>query len=177
MRHIAGDLVIRTAADAAAYADVTSVGGSLYIRAEASLPVLTSVGGTLYICAEASLPVLTSVGGTLEIRAEASLPVLTSVGGHAVATGDVAFARIRAVHDAVCASPKALNMGLWHDCDTTHCIAGWGIHLAGEDGYALEQQTSSAAAGVILLGVDAAKLFFMPETKARAGLAKLAGAA
>lgn len=30
----------------------------------------------------------------------------------------------------------------WHTCDTTHCRAGWVVHLAGEKGYALEKATS-----------------------------------
>ena len=38
--------------------------------------------------------------------------------------------------------PCALNMGNWHDCETTHCRAGWVVHLAGEAGYALEKKTS-----------------------------------
>ena len=30
-------------------------------------------------------------------------------------------------------------MGDWHTCETTHCRAGWVVHLAGESGYALEK--------------------------------------
>jgi hypothetical protein len=30
-------------------------------------------------------------------------------------------------------------MGQWHSCNTTHCRAGWAVHLAGEEGYALER--------------------------------------
>ena len=30
-------------------------------------------------------------------------------------------------------------MGQWHKCSTTHCRAGWVVHLAGEAGYALER--------------------------------------
>jgi len=29
-------------------------------------------------------------------------------------------------------------MGDWHTCETTHCRAGWVVHLAGEEGKALE---------------------------------------
>ncbi len=32
-------------------------------------------------------------------------------------------------------------MGSVHVCETTHCRAGWAVALAGEAGYALEQQT------------------------------------
>lgn len=30
-------------------------------------------------------------------------------------------------------------MGSWHTCHTTHCRAGWVVHLAGDAGYALER--------------------------------------
>lgn len=35
-----------------------------------------------------------------------------------------------------------LKMDEWHTCDTTHCRGGWVTHLAGEDGKALEKETS-----------------------------------
>ena len=38
--------------------------------------------------------------------------------------------------------PDALAMDSWHSCETTHCRAGWVVHLAGEAGYKLERQTS-----------------------------------
>ncbi|MCW5695827.1 MAG: pentapeptide repeat-containing protein [Bauldia sp.] len=43
-----------------------------------------------------------------------------------------------------------LYMGLWHSCETTHCRAGWAIHLAGEAGYALEAKVGPAAAGALI---------------------------
>jgi hypothetical protein len=39
-------------------------------------------------------------------------------------------------------------MNDWHTCDTTHCRAGWVVHLAGEAGYKLERQTSTAFAAM-----------------------------
>jgi len=30
-------------------------------------------------------------------------------------------------------------MSSWHKCSTTHCRAGWAVHLAGEEGYKLEK--------------------------------------
>jgi hypothetical protein len=39
--------------------------------------------------------------------------------------------------------PNALNMDTWHSCETTHCRAGWVVHLAGKDGYELESRTST----------------------------------
>jgi len=41
----------------------------------------------------------------------------------------------------------SLEMGSWHTCETTHCRAGWAIHLAGEAGYALERQYNAEQAG------------------------------
>ena len=43
-----------------------------------------------------------------------------------------------------------LEMGMWHTCETTHCRAGWAIHLAGEAGYALEKRLGSSAAGALI---------------------------
>lgn len=36
----------------------------------------------------------------------------------------------------------------WHDCDTTHCRAGWVVHKAGPAGYALENATSTVFAAM-----------------------------
>ena len=49
---------------------------------------------------------------------------------------------------AAASQPNALDMGTFHTCDTTHCRAGWAIHLAGEAGYALEDQTDSVFAAM-----------------------------
>ena len=64
-KHI-GDLII-TAANASSFQHLEEVTGSLYIRADAQLPVLTSVGGYLDISADGfkveSLPALKSAHG------------------------------------------------------------------------------------------------------------------
>jgi hypothetical protein len=39
-------------------------------------------------------------------------------------------------------------MSDWHTCNTTHCRAGWVVHLAGEKGYALEKETSTLFAAM-----------------------------
>jgi hypothetical protein len=44
--------------------------------------------------------------------------------------------------------PKALNMGDWHTCDTTHCRAGWVEFLAGPEGKALAEKTSTLFAAM-----------------------------
>lgn len=36
----------------------------------------------------------------------------------------------------------------WHTCNTTHCRAGWVVHLAGEQGYKLEKDTSTCFAAM-----------------------------
>jgi hypothetical protein len=49
--------------------------------------------------------------------------------------------------DAV-SKPNALAMDSWHTCDTTHCRAGWIVHLAGDKGYALEAHTTTLFAAM-----------------------------
>lgn len=52
---------------------------------------------------------------------------------------------IKNIHTAIfeaAKEPNALNMASVHSCDTTHCRAGWVVHLAGDAGYALEARTS-----------------------------------
>ena len=39
-------------------------------------------------------------------------------------------------------------MGSWHTCETTHCRAGWVVHLAGEEGKKLEKMTSTLFAAM-----------------------------
>ena len=39
----------------------------------------------------------------------------------------------------------SLDMGAWHQCETTHCRAGWAIHLAGKSGYDLEKNMGDPA--------------------------------
>ena len=39
-------------------------------------------------------------------------------------------------------------MGDWHTCETTHCRAGWAVHLAGERGKALEKASSTLFAAM-----------------------------
>jgi hypothetical protein len=45
-----------------------------------------------------------------------------------------------------------LEMGRWHDsaCATTHCRAGWAIHLAGAAGYELERRHGPEGAGALI---------------------------
>jgi hypothetical protein len=44
-----------------------------------------------------------------------------------------------------------LHMDSWHRCATTHCLAGWLVHLAGAQGYKLEVGTYTATAALEML--------------------------
>jgi len=48
-------------------------------------------------------------------------------------------------------------MSAWHTCETTHCRAGWFVHLAGEDGYKLEKETSTLFAAMQIHKVSTGK--------------------
>ena len=50
--------------------------------------------------------------------------------------------------------PKALDMSTWHTCETTHCRAGWVVHLAGEEGKLLENKTSTLFAAMMIYGAS-----------------------
>lgn len=62
--------------------------------------------------------------------------------------------KIENIHHAVLAAATAtassLNMGYWHSCETTHCRAGWVVHLAGKAGYELEEKTDTAFAAQVI---------------------------
>lgn len=74
--------------------------------------------------------------------------------------------RLREVARTVLAFPERLNMGDWHICETVHCIAGWGIFLAGEMGRAMEKRYGSEIAGMLLLGKEAHSHFFDSDERA-----------
>ena len=44
----------------------------------------------------------------------------------------------------------ALNMDAWHTCETTHCRAGWAVHLAGKAGYDLQDKVGPQRAGAMI---------------------------
>ena len=56
-------------------------------------------------------------------------------------------------------------MGDWHTCETTHCLAGWAVHLSGPAGYALEALVGPSTAGQILMPT-AAHLFDAADSEA-----------
>jgi hypothetical protein len=75
--------------------------------------------------------------------------------------------RLIAVAKDALASKDTLQMDLWHTCNTTHCIAGWAIHHAGEIGYCMENEIGAPIAGLILLGPEAFKHFYDTDEQAR----------
>lgn len=62
--------------------------------------------------------------------------------------------KIENIHQTILAAATAtessLNMGDWHSCETTHCRAGWVVHLAGAAGYELEKATSTHFAALMI---------------------------
>lgn len=52
--------------------------------------------------------------------------------------------------DAIADPGNALDMSTWHTCETTHCRAGWAIHLAGPAGYKLEDRYGPNVAGALI---------------------------
>lgn len=132
-------------------------------------PEMTSTHhpGNLIVTAENAewAATLTSVGGWLDIYADdVSLPALVSVGGLAIRPEAERIANLRRVAAAALATPDALEMGRVHTCETTHCIAGWAVHLS--DDPAIKAAEWSAA-GTALLGVEAASMFYASNADAR----------
>ena len=74
--------------------------------------------------------------------------------------------------EAALASPDALEMETWHACETTHCLAGWAVHLSGVAGKALETVTSPSVAGAIL-APSLAHLFHVSNDQALEALPKV----
>lgn len=82
---------------------------------------------------------------------------------------------------AAASQPDALNMSDWHVCGTTHCRAGWAVHLAGEAGYALELFYDTALAAQLIYRASGSPIspcrFYDTDKDALADMAKRAGVA
>ena len=90
---------------------------------------------------------------------------------------------IENIHEKVYAAvsqPGALDMGNWHSCETTHCRAGWVVHLAGEAGYDLERRTSPIFAAQQIYKASGYRIspvrFYDSNEDALADMKRLAGA-
>ena len=92
---------------------------------------------------------------------------LTHFCGHKLPDEKTIKDRLTEVAVNALASERALEMSTWHTCETTHCLAGWAIALAGDEGKKLESKYGSAAAGTILLGVEVSNWFYLPNNAAR----------
>lgn len=70
--------------------------------------------------------------------------------------------------DALNVEGCRLDMSQWHGCKTTHCRAGWAIHLAGEAGYALEREHGSQRAGAMIYRASTGRVphFFASNERA-----------
>ena len=78
--------------------------------------------------------------------------------------------RIENIHRTVYAAannPGALDMRSWHGeggyCGTTHCRAGWVVHLAGPGGRALEGVYGTPAAAALIYQASDPKLERIPD--------------
>ncbi len=58
--------------------------------------------------------------------------------------------------------PNALDMGNWHSCETTHCRAGWVVHLAGDAGRALEVFHDTPLAALLIYHASSPDLLVSP---------------
>ena len=61
--------------------------------------------------------------------------------------------KIKNIHQAIyeaISGDNALEMGNWHTCETTHCIAGWVVTLAGEAGKVMEGLMGTPAAAAFI---------------------------
>ena len=69
-------------------------------------------------------------------------------------------------------------MNDWHTCNTTHCRAGWVVHLAGDAGYALERFHNTALAAQLIYrasgyGINPCR-FYDSDADAMADIKRLA---
>ena len=73
-----------------------------------------------------------------------------------------------------------LDMSDWHGCGTTHCRAGWAIHLAGKSGKELQDKYGPFLAGSLIYRASRpnkpAPWFHAPTDKALADIRKCAAA-
>ena len=86
------------------------------------------------------------------------------------------------VYAAATATSESFDMGDWHTCETTHCRAGWVVHLAGAGGAALEFAMGTPAAAALIYLKSDPKLekipdFYASNEDALADMKRLAEAA
>ncbi len=85
-----------------------------------------------------------------------------------------------AIVDAIDSKGCSLYMRSWHDCETTHCRAGWAVHLAGKAGYELERKYGTNVAGALISIASCPHLdgkvpdFYASDDEAMADIRRLA---
>jgi uncharacterized protein YjbI with pentapeptide repeats len=79
---------------------------------------------------------------------------------------------------AVTEGGGTLKMDAWHTCETTHCRAGWAIHLAGAAGRDLERQHGPQRAGSMIYRASTGRVpwFFAPNDVALEDIKRCAAA-
>ena len=85
------------------------------------------------------------------------------------------------IHQKVYAAvsrPNALEMATWHTCGTTHCRGGWVVALAGDEGKALEEWSSTEFAAMQIYKASGAPInparFYDSNENAMEDMRKLA---
>jgi hypothetical protein len=76
------------------------------------------------------------------------------------------YIRVPQLHQKILAAIDgggSIEMGDWHTCETTHCRAGWAIHLAGNIGRYLESQYGPAMAGALITQASCPWLEKVPD--------------
>ena len=87
----------------------------------------------------------------------------------------------KTIYEAV-SKTGALEMSTWHTCETTHCRAGWVVHLAGAAGAAMEYCMGTPTAAALIYLKSDPKLekipdFYADNEDALADMKRLAEAA
>ena len=75
---------------------------------------------------------------------------------------DEEFPHVENIHarllEAISEYDSELDMNAWHRCETTHCRAGWAVHLAGDAGYLLEDRVGTLFAAMQIYRVSGYKI-------------------
>jgi uncharacterized protein YjbI with pentapeptide repeats len=82
--------------------------------------------------------------------------------------------------EAVTAQGCTLDMSTWHQCETSHCRAGWVVTLAGEGGKILESVLGTGAAAALIYRASDPTMTTVPnwtasDEEAMADMKRLAG--
>ena len=93
---------------------------------------------------------------------DASLARIEKMGGEVPRLEKPYTAILKAIGTDGC----SLEMNQWHTCQTTHCLAGWTVHLAGQKGYDLEKRFKT----VFQNGTPEAATFILLKSRPKAPL-------